>query len=843
MNWFRSLSARGRGFVLLGGLFLLAAAGYAHVLADRNAVLAFNDGNIETALSPTYRFPQALLRQWDNSFFFGIGNRQHPVSFQGLGESLFGPHQYRRLFPALILALVGLGIFWSLRSLRLSWAASALSAAIALLSAPSFHFAMVGLPVRPVAMGFAFLAIGFAARGLRSGRVLPYLLSGACLGLAVSEVADVGALYAITAGLLIVWMHAAAVRTFRGAAGAGLRLALIPVVSGLIAFQTVGVMLRTQVSGVSQGEESSTEAERYEWATQWSLPKAESWSIVAGTYFGAGMQSREAPYWGRVGRSAGWKPGSPDYRNFTLTGWGMGAVCSVLLLGCAFTGISDLRRKTRRFAHPALAAAAPVLAVLSLMLSWGKFFPLYRLLYALPFFSTIRNPEKWNGPFVMCSVLAAALMLDRLLAAVREGDREDLRKLTRALGAAAGLLATVALGVLLHTRVSQDRLLERLMREGYGELAPLAVRHSLRVAWKTLLLLVAAGALCVAYARSAIRWKGRSPAPLAGLLALLAVADLLHADSFFAQPHLYRALLKPNPLVDAIQRVGPDRRLKLLPPRDPLLNNLRLTLLPISGQDLFDPISVSRMPSDYAAFFQVMDRAPVRTWELGAVRFFLSYPGAEDQLQALDAGQDRFIERAAFGVTIVDEMYVPTLSVPPDQRLLRLLEFTGALPKYRWVPQAIAVPATEAGEQETLARLAEPALDPGALAFVHGPVPPLASLRGTDGLRVVADAPAAATLDTRLDAPALLVRAVKYDADWTVTANGNRLDLLRVNGIFQGAVIPAGTQRIEWRYRPPRLPVWAALAGRLAVLLALGYWILSGGAREPGPVAGGKKAA
>jgi hypothetical protein len=700
MEWFRTRSARGKALLLLGGLFVLALIGYAPVLSNPDTVLAFNDGSIESALSPTYRFPQAMLRQWDNQFFYGQGNRQHPVTFQGLGESVFGPRQYRRLYPAFLLALVGLGIFGSLRAMGLSWAASAVSAMTAMLSAPSFHFAMVGLPVRPVAMGFSFLALGFAAQGLRSGRFLPYALSGGCLGMAVSEVADVGALYSITAGLLILWMHAAAIRSWREAGRTVLRLALIPLASGWIACQTVGIMLGTQVSGVSQGVESTTEAERYEWATQWSLPKAESWSIVSGTYFGAGMQSREAPYWGRVGRSADWKPGSPTYRNFTLTGWGMGAVCSVLLLGCILAGRpvrAGPKRARGRFAQPALAVAAPVLAAFALMLSWGKFFPLYRLLYALPFFSTIRNPEKWNGPFIMCSVLAAALVLDRFFTALRGGDREELRKLGRTLGWAAALLAVVACGVLLYTLATQDRLLERLVREGYGDLSAVAVRHSLLVSWKTLLALAAAGAACVAAARSAIRKGGISPALLAAGLAVLSAGDLLHSDSFFAQPHRYRALLRPNPLLETLDRAGPDRRLQLLPPRDPLLNNLRLTLLLIPGQDLFDPISVSRMPSEYAAFFSGMDQAPVRMWELGAIRFFLSYPDALAQLRAMDGGRDRFIERAAFGVTVVDEMYVPTLSVPPEHRMLRLMEFRGALLKNRWVPFAESVPATAEG--------------------------------------------------------------------------------------------------------------------------------------------------
>jgi uncharacterized membrane protein YfhO len=99
---------------------------------------------------------------------------------------------------------------------------------------------------------------------------------------------------------------------------------------------------------------------------------------------------------------------------------------------------------------------------------------------------------------------------------------------------------------------------------------------------------------------------------------------------------------------------------------------------------------------------------------------------------------------------------------------------------------------------------------------------------------VEVESPARAVMRTETDRPALLVRAVKYDPDWRVTAGGKPLELLRVNGIFQGAVIPAGSQTVEWSYRPSRTPVWLAVAGRLTLLLGLGVWF-GRGRREAAP--------
>ncbi|MDZ4200321.1 MAG: hypothetical protein U1E27_13675, partial [Kiritimatiellia bacterium] len=259
--------SRSFGIGLFLGLLLLAAAGYWSVLQDPEAVLAFNDGSIEFALSPMFSYPRAMVRIWDNGFFFGAGSGQYPVSFVGLGETLFGPHHYRRLFPAVILALAGLGMYWALRSFRLSRPVCALMAGIAMLSAPSFHFAMVGLSVRPIAMACAFLAVGFAERGRFANRSLPYAIGGGCLGLGVTEVPDVGALYALTAAGLIVWTHAAACRSLRDAGRMLARLVLLVAASGLLAYQTIDNVFQTQIRGVSQGVTESTPEERYNWAT------------------------------------------------------------------------------------------------------------------------------------------------------------------------------------------------------------------------------------------------------------------------------------------------------------------------------------------------------------------------------------------------------------------------------------------------------------------------------------------------------------------------------------------------------------------------------------------------
>ncbi|MDA0577403.1 MAG: hypothetical protein O3B24_04825, partial [Verrucomicrobia bacterium] len=401
---------------------LLAALPMADVLLSRDEVLAFNDGSIETNSSPVYRFPAALVRIWDNQFFFGNGAKQYWLSVHALNESLLGPHEARRLGVVLILAACGLAVYWSLRQFRVRPGAAAFAAGALMLSGLSFSFAVAGLYVRPVALAFSALALGFAERGRARDGWLDYVIAGGCLGLGVSEVPDVGAFFAITAAGVIAWRHIAA---FGWSPRALLRLtargALIGSTALLLGWQTVVNISATTIQGVAQGE---SKADRYAWATQWSIPPVETWDIVAGSHFGATMGDASLPYRGGIGSSEGWQQSRQGFRNFRMSAWYAGVIPSALLLA-----LIPFAWRKRRDATPPGADDAPahdrglvilVLAgaLVTLLLTWGKHFPLYKLVWSLPYFGTVRNPDKWNGPFMLFMTLGVAIALDWLLRAL-----------------------------------------------------------------------------------------------------------------------------------------------------------------------------------------------------------------------------------------------------------------------------------------------------------------------------------------------------------------------------------------------------------------------------------------
>lgn len=901
-------------FGLFFVLFILSAATYWDVLSDSSQVLGFNDGNIEANLSPVYHFPDIMVRMWENQFFFGSAGGQVPLTIGGLGESL-GAEFYRRSGQAILLALCGLAFYWMCRQFQISRIPSAFSAVIMVLSGWSNTFALSGLPVRPIALAFAAISIGFSERGRIRNSWLEYAIAGGFLGLSIAESADIGAFLAITSALIFWWTHVlgrrdsevsqqenalrtkSTVYTMWAVVSSNWTLipkfALYVAFSAFLGWQTITSIVGTQIQGVKQGTEESPDA-RFAWATQWSIPPAETFDLVAGNYFGSSIRSSDSPYWGRVGQSEGWQQTKQGYRNFSMTGRHLGVIPCILFIALFIYMFRSRKTQTKNpepkaakiaerktFAYPWLHPQAFSLMIfagssLSLMLMWGKYFPLYRLFWSLPYISTIRNPDKWLGPLSLFFCLGLAFIADILFRSLTAKETlngpktDETESLTPAHSGTnplptylnnlallrssllwAGLsIGGLALVVLLGTAGSKISFINSLIQEGYKDSAGIAYDNAINACLKVLIISGLFSALVTWVLRdenilarpqpkeskklNRPMSPGSPNAPLiastlisyrqllsAGvLLAALSILDLYLDNRPYVVGHKYKHFLQPNPLTDFLDAHKSEGRIKLIPPQHPLLSNMRMTHLQIKGYDLFEPVSVSRMPVDYDTFFQSFNKDIVRLWELGSLQFFLTVPGVLDELNKLDKDRGRFVERLALGVGVVDGAYIPMDSGAPNQRYLRLVEFTGALPKYRLIGNISTVPTTPEGDLQALNRLAEMSFNPATQAILHT-TNFTAKLQQPvqSSVTVLKETPVDVHLRVTTDRPCLLVRSCKFDPFWRVMINNAKTDILRINYLFQGAVVPAGTHDISLSYHPPINSLTTSIVSRLLLLL------------------------
>ncbi len=910
-----------RSFWAIGiflSLLTISTSTFWGVLTTPDQVLAFNDANIEPLLSPSYNFPNAFFRTWDNQSFFGLGGGQTGISIASLGETVFGPHHYRKGGQAIILALCGMAFYWMCRKYHFNRIPSAIASAILILTGWCNTFALSGLPGRPVALAFTALALGFMEHGRQTRGWLPYAIAGGCLGLCVAEIPDVGAFLAIACAFIFFWTHWIGTKDGgRKADGsrhqvANSRLPRIVTSNGqwtilpkfllfvafsiLLGWQTITGIVGTQIQGVKQGTEESPAA-RYAWATQWSIPPSEIWNTVSGSYFGISMRSERYPYWGRMGQSEGWDTTHQGFRNFNMTGWHLGIVPCILLIAL-FIYMFKTRRikegcieqKGEKTANEDIFTSYPLTyphaftlmiflgSAVSLMLMWGRYFPLYRLFWSLPYMGTIRNPEKWNGPFTLFAILGVAFMLDILWRhlihknlrldntsrpaemretsqgkATRNGEpgpvRDAINSALRSSLLWAGLgMATIALLIFLGTSANKTSFINQLIQDGYKDAAAVAYDNAIEACLKVLIISgLAVGLVMILIRRGTLNEKRKpietnshssrtshiahlTPYTLIGALAILSLTDLCRIDSSYTLGHYYKHLLQPNPLSTYLEAHQTEGRLKLLPPQNPLLNNLRMTLIQSRGYDLFDPISISRMPTDYEALFKAFEKTPIRLWELGSLRYFLTLPGAVNELNKMDNNRGRFRERLSFGVGVINGSYLPVDTDNVNQRYLRLVEFTGALPKFHFAGAVTAVPKTPAGEDAALEMISSTNFDLSCQAIIHT-TSAIQNLQQPTNSSIQIQSET--SLDVRLavasDTPSLLLRSTKYDPNWRVRTDGVPTPLFRVNYMFQGIIIPAGSHTVEFSYQPPLGAQTKAIATRVfLVVLILFYAALAG---------------
>ena len=163
----------------------------------------------------------------------------------------------------------------------------------------------------------------------------------------------------------------------------------LPIFAFILGFETIQNFIPIG-SNNSVNIETTIEkdkGQKWNWATQWSIPWQESFDIISPYFFGRTSNHPEYPYWGKVGQDANWQKTKQGFKNFHITTHYLGLALVLL----ALLGLIYSREKLKWFFS--------IFALITLLLSFGRFFPLYSIFYELPFMEQFRNPNKFYHLF------------------------------------------------------------------------------------------------------------------------------------------------------------------------------------------------------------------------------------------------------------------------------------------------------------------------------------------------------------------------------------------------------------------------------------------------------------
>jgi hypothetical protein len=694
---------------------------------------------------------------------------------------------------------------------------------------------------------FCALALWATGKWGRSGKPAWGAVAGAAAGAMFLEQGDVAlfcAVLLLPVGLLEAWRAVRVASGMRTGGGARPPSAIRPlrawvqqlVPAGLAAVLLAGgAAWATRGSGVTDGVEAQSPEEHWNFITQWSQPPDESMDFIAPGWTGWRSGDPDGPYWGRMGRDAGWERTGRGFMNFKLETVYVGA----LPLFFALVAIADAMRRRRKE-----ALLWTGLTVAALVLAFGKFTPLYRLVAAVPGFSDIRNPNKFIHFFQLGWGVLAALGLDAAM-------RVEARSLRRWAWAAWGMAAAVALAAGNAWAASASEA-ARLASAGWGPMGAV-IQHN-----KVFALVWCAVSFAVAGA--IVRLRAAESFPMIGkkvsngwkfFAAWLAGAWVLAEAAFVIGPHYIQSMpgsyVAPNALTEHLKESGAGVRIAMATQDAPYYNQWLTYLFPHEGIPSLNVTQLPRPPADYAAYWRAV-RDPVRQWQLAAVSHILMHGEIAAQILASpDLGWKMRLDWAyrpepdgtgGWGVAPVpvEEAKENPAAVPEAVLAFRH-------PVARVHPVAYWV---ESEDEEALKLLAAPDFVPGGTVLLAPGSAEAAGLEPPDPASVplprgkakakVRDVTAKSglyrfTVDVS-ETPVVARVAENWNAGWRAWIDGKAAPVLRADYLFQAvALTEPGTHEVELRYAPASGPVRMQAAG-LLIGFGAAAWLAVGALRR-----------
>lgn len=795
------------------------------------------------------------------------------------------PVTFANWYTPAALVLLGLAAWFFFRQLKFSPVVCLLGALAAALNGDLFSYACWGLPSVTLTAAAAFAAMAVLQSGFAGRTWAKVVLAGVIVGLGVLEAYDVGALFSLLVATFALCAHLVqsdvAEKTERKFARGIGAVVVVALVAAVMAAHALSGLISTQVKGVAILQTTpENKQERWDWATQWSLPKVEALRVLVPGLFGYRMDSPDGrDYWGAVGQQPGWEQHHQGLARHS----GYGPYAGLLVaLAALWAAAQSLRAKGSPFSDTErrMIWFWAAVAFASLLLSFGRHAPFYQLIFPLPFFKSIRNPIKFMHIFSVAAVILAAYGLQGLwrrhVEEVKENSVSLIESFRRWWAVAAefdrhcatALIAVVPGALFLWMLYSSSfKTLQKHLAEQLGFEPPhaqtIAQSSVNEVGWMVFFLALTVAPLL---ALMSGWFAGRRAKWIAALLGLVLVADLARGNAPYIVYYNYPYKYATNPVLDFLRKNPHEQRVIGVPmPLEQHLIQLRAAQLQRDrgaewinklGEQFsalhnvyriewaqhhfqyyrvqsLDLVQEPRAMADNQAYRAALRTNLARQWELTNTRWLLGVSGnlIDDLNQLLDPVQRRFRLQMAFDLEPKPDRPKPdrvgledVTVIPRTNGLCGLIEFTGALPRAK----LFAHWETNADDQATLQKLASPEFNPHQTVLVSGEVPmPIAGATNAAAGTVTFERydPKWLVLRAKAEAPSILLLNDKHHPEWKVLVDGQPAPLLRANYLMRGVHLPAGEHKVEFLFQPRTPSLYVSFAG-LALGIGVGLYLL-----------------
>jgi hypothetical protein len=621
------------------------------------------------------------------------------------------------------------------------------------------------------------------------------IIWGSFIGLMFAQQPDVALIFALCAGAHLVF------RLWQREGFRPVRWLPVLIPAAIVAFLfAAGPLLSGYKMNVQDTAQVQTEnpQDKWDYITQWSWPPEESIAFIAPGYTGWRSGEPTGPYYGRMGRSAGWEQTRQGFMNFQLDSLYIGFIPFAFALFAILT--------SRRSPHRAEILFWGFTLLIALLLAFGKYFPLYALFYQLPIVNNIRAPVKFIQVFQVALAILTAYGINRLFF---EKQAEIAPKLNKTAHTNTGIRwffwgVTGAAGILLLWALSLSLgpvdSASVFIKIGWPtKMADVIVANQTRAIWHACFMAALTAAAFAIYSFSRftpIRAKGYW---IVAILALTIATDAFLLSRHYVQK-MPRSYIQSNELSHFLETNLGTQRVALLTQQD--IYNIWLTyLLPYNHILTFNFAQMPRMPIEYKNFLTAGSKDPFRMWRFSSVKYLLGPTAFEKQIPA-------GVVKKVFSYDLAGTRDNEFQLIPSPKGAHAVFELLNSVPRYTLIAGFPNIT-----EDLTLARLADSKL-------------PLLEGDGVTGtVEVVSARAGKVMLKTSAPVPTMLRVAERWDPDWKARVDDKVAEVKKIDYLCQGVELSPGEHTVLLFYSPAKWFFYMQIAG-LVIFLTFGLTML-----------------